>query len=89
MNATNRHITTARARRAAMSSMISQKRALLFTAVTGFAYGLQFMPELPSACDASTRVGIVPIRELLMHFERVTRAHASSASMRGMSDRYE
>ena len=58
MNATNRHITTARARRAAMSSMISQKRALLFTAVTGFAYGLQFMPELPSACDASTRVGL-------------------------------
>ena len=34
---------------ATSSSMISQKNALVFTAVTGFAYGSQFMPELPSA----------------------------------------
>lgn len=32
-----------------MATMISQKNALLFTAATGFGYGLQFMPELPSA----------------------------------------
>lgn len=38
-----------RSRTRAMATMISQKNALLFTAVTGFGYGLQFMPELPSA----------------------------------------
>ena len=44
--------TTSRVKRSrtrAMSTYISQKNALLFTAVTGFGYGLQFMPELPSA----------------------------------------
>ena len=34
---------------ATSASMISHKNALVFTAVTGFAYGSQFMPELPSA----------------------------------------
>jgi len=41
------------------ASMISQKNALMFTAVTGFAYGAQFMPELPSASserDANARM---------------------------------
>jgi hypothetical protein len=42
--------------------MISQKNALLFTAVTGFGYGLQFMPELPST--STTRANAVQRIEL-------------------------